>query len=166
VLSPTAESDVFNWLVALSGLSAIFTWLTICLCHIRFRSALRLAGISPSSLPFTSHLGLYGSWLGFVLNVLVFVAQFWIGFSPQGYASMTTRELVINFFEVYLAAPIILVSGVVYKVWFKTRWVRIREIDLVTGRKDSEEEVVRLKVMDRMERGGWRWWHKVYNYLC
>src|ERR1700681_3795628 len=97
VLSPDAESQVFNWLLALSGLSAIFTWLTICLCHIRFRSALRLANISPSTLPFTSHLGIYGSWLGFVLNCLVFVAQFWIGFSPQGYADMTAKALVQNF---------------------------------------------------------------------
>jgi amino acid transporter len=166
VLSPNAESQVFNWLLALSGLSAIFTWLTICLCHIRFRAALRLASTPPSSRPFTSHLGIYGSWLGFVLNVLVFVAQFWIGFSPQGYSSMTNAELVENFFEVYLAAPIIVVSGVAYKVWFRTRWVRTNEIDLVTGRREDAEEVAVLKEMDRVERQGWPWWRRSYEILC
>ncbi|KAH8798818.1 amino-acid permease inda1, partial [Hyaloscypha sp. PMI_1271] len=166
VLSPDAESQVFNWLLALSGLSAIFTWLTICLCHIRFRSALRLANISPSTLPFTSHLGIYGSWLGFVLNCLVFVAQFWIGFSPLGYADMAAKDLVENFFEVYLAAPIIVVSGVVYKLWFKTRWVRVAEIDLVTGRREDADEVAVLKELDRIERTEWPWWRRGYEFLC
>ncbi|KAH8794728.1 amino-acid permease inda1 [Hyaloscypha finlandica] len=166
VLSPDAESQVFNWLLALSGLSAIFTWLTICLCHIRFRSALRLANISPSTLPFTSHLGIYGSWLGFVLNCLVFVAQFWIGFSPLGYADMAAKDLVQNFFEVYLAAPIIVVSGVVYKLWFKTRWVRVAEIDLVTGRREDADEVAVLKELDRIERTEWPWWRRGYEFLC
>ncbi|PMD28170.1 amino acid permease [Hyaloscypha hepaticicola] len=166
VLSANAEAQVFNWLLAISGLSAIFTWLTICLCHIRFRSALHLANISPHSLPFTSHLGIYGSWLGFVLNVLVFVAQFWIGFSPQGYASMTAGALVENFFEVYLAAPVIVLSGVVYKVVFRTRWVRIAEIDLVTGRREDADEVAALKELDRVERQGWPWWRRGYEFLC
>jgi amino acid transporter len=79
---------------------------------------------------------------------------------------MTGKELVVNFFEVYLAAPIILVCGVVYKIWFRTRWIRVAEIDLVTGRKDSVEEVARLKEMDHAERMGWRWWRRVYDYLC
>jgi amino acid transporter len=166
VLSPAAESQVFNWLLALSGLSAIFTWLTICLCHIRFRSALRLANISPSTLPFTSHLGIYGSWLGFVLNCLVFVAQFWIGFSPLGYADMAAKDLVENFFEVCLAAPIIVVSGVVYKLWFKTRWVRVAEIDLATGRREDADEVAVLKELDRVERTEWPWWRRGYEFLC
>lgn len=29
---------VFDWLLAISGLSQFFTWASICLCHIRFRS--------------------------------------------------------------------------------------------------------------------------------
>jgi yeast amino acid transporter len=166
VLSADAEAQVFNWLLALSGLSVIFTWLTICLCHIRFRSALRLANVAPSTLPFTSHLGIYGSWLGFILNFLVFVAQFWIGFSPQGYADMTAAELVENFFEVYLAAPIILISFVGYKLWFKTRWVRTAEIDLVTGRREDADEVAVLKELDRVERTEWPWWRRGYEFLC
>lgn len=166
VLSPTAQSTVFNWLLALSGLSAIFTWLTICLCHIRFRSALTHHAISPNSLPFTSPLGIYGSWAGFILNALVFVAQFWIGFAPQGYASMGAGALVENFFEVYLAAPVILVSGMGYKLWFRTRWVRVQEIDLVTGRREGAEEIEVLKALDEVERAEWSWWRKVYDYFC
>jgi amino acid transporter len=101
-----------------------------------------------------------------VLNCLVFVAQFWIGFSPQGYADMAAKDLVVNFFEVYLAAPIIVISGVAYKLWFKTRWVRVAEIDLVTGRREDADEVAVLKELDRIERIEWPWWRRGYEFLC
>ena len=130
VMSPTDENNVLNWLLALSGLSSIFTWLTICLCHFRFQAAWKAAGHTLSELPFRSQPGVISSWLGFLFNSLVFGAQFWTGFGPVGYASMMTGELVINFFEVYLAAPIILIGYVVYKLWFKTRFVKVSEMDL------------------------------------
>jgi len=166
VLSPTAQGNVFNWLLAISGLSIIFTWLTICLCHIRFRAALKLASISPSSLPFTSHLSVYGSYLGAVLNILVFVAQFWVGFAPEGYEDMSSTTLVENFFMVYLAAPIIIISYIAYKLWFKTRWVKTSEIDLVTGRREDAEEIEVLKAADRLEMKEWHWWRRGYEYFC
>ena len=166
VLSATAENNVFNWLVAISGLSAIFTWLTICLCHIRFRSAWKLAGHTLEELPFQSQPGVYGSWLGLVLNSLVFVTQFWTGFSPVGYASMTTNELVINLFQVYLAAPIIVISGVGYKLWFKTHFVKTADIDITTGIRESEEDLAALKESDRAIQRGRVWWKRIYYVFC
>lgn len=48
------QSDAFNWMLALSGLSSIFTWGSICLAHIRFRKAWRVQGRTLSELAFTS----------------------------------------------------------------------------------------------------------------
>lgn len=79
---------------------------------------------------------------------------------------MTKGELVENFFEVYLAAPIIVISYAVYKLWFKTRWVRVAEIDLVTGRREDADEVAVLKELDRVERMEWPWWRRGYEFLC
>jgi amino acid transporter len=166
VMSPTAEGNVFNWLLALSGLSSIFTWLTICLCHIRFRGAWKLGGHTLEQLPFKSQPGLIGSWLGLLLNLLVFVAQFWTGFSPEGYASMTTVELVINFFEVYLAAPIILISYVVYKIWFRTSWVKLSEIDVKTGMREDLDELAELKKVEMEKVEAKPWWKIMYYALC
>ncbi|KAF8859734.1 amino acid permease [Acephala macrosclerotiorum] len=166
VMNQAAQNNVFNWLLALSGLSSIFTWLTICLCHIRFRTAWKRAGHTLDELPFQSQPGVIGSWLGFVFNSLVFVAQFWTGFAPEGYGDMTTNELVINFFEVYLAAPIIIISYVGYKVWFKTKFVKIEDIDLVTGVRDNAEDLKVLKEMDRAEFAARPWWSKLYRIFC
>jgi amino acid transporter len=161
VMNQISQNNVFNWLLALSGLSSIFTWLTICLCHIRFRAAWKLAGHTLDELPFKSQPGVLGSWAGFIFNCLVFVAQFWVGFSPEGYQDMTTGELVVNFFEVYLAAPIIVISYVGYKLWFKTRFVILRDVDLVTGIRDSGEDLKKLKEIDREDFRAMPWWGKV-----
>lgn len=36
--------QAFNWMLAVSGLSSIFTWASICACHIRFRHAWKYNG--------------------------------------------------------------------------------------------------------------------------
>jgi amino acid transporter len=66
---------VFDWLLALSGLAASFTWGSICLAHIRFRKAWAHKGHTLDEIPFKAVGGVYGSYLGLILNVLVLVAQ-------------------------------------------------------------------------------------------
>lgn len=71
----TSGETVFAWLLSLSGLAALFTWASICVAHIRFRSAWKQQGHSVDELPFQAAGGVYGSWLGFILIVLVLIAQ-------------------------------------------------------------------------------------------
>jgi amino acid permease len=66
---------VFDWLLALSGLAALFTWGSICLAHIRFRIAWKLQGHTVDEIPFQAVFGVYGSWVGLVLIFLVLIAQ-------------------------------------------------------------------------------------------
>lgn len=71
-------SAVFDWLVALSGLSTLFTWLAICVTHIRFRRAWKVQGHSVEELPFKAMGGIWGSVIGASLIVIVLIAQFYI----------------------------------------------------------------------------------------
>jgi amino acid transporter len=66
---------VFTWLQALSGLAALFTWGSICLAHIRFRKAWAYHGHTLEEIPFTAVAGVWGSYLGLFLIVLVLAAQ-------------------------------------------------------------------------------------------
>jgi amino acid transporter len=66
---------VFDWLLALSGLAALFTWGSICLAHIRFRKAWLRQGHTLDEIPFKAVGGVYGSYLGLFLNILVLLAQ-------------------------------------------------------------------------------------------
>lgn len=51
-VSDEVGTQLFNWLLALSGLSTIITWLSINVAHVRFRAAWKAQGHSLDELPF------------------------------------------------------------------------------------------------------------------
>jgi len=158
------QGDAFTWMLALSGLSSIFTWGSICLAHIRFRRAWKVQGHSLDELAFRSQPGVLGSWVGFIFNMLVLIAQFWTGIAPTGYKSMSTSALVQNFFSVYLAAPIVIVSYLGYKIYYRTPIMRSHNMDLSTGMRELNIE--HLLAQERAERASWPKWKKAYKVLC
>jgi yeast amino acid transporter len=158
------QGDAFTWMLALSGLSSIFTWGSICLAHMRFRSGWKHQGHSLDELAFKSQAGYIGSCIGFGFNVLVLIAQFWTGFAPIGYKELTTNELVSNFFQAYLAAPIVLAFYLPYKIYYKTPFLTVDMMDLKTGRRDLD--LGHLLAEERAERASWPAWKKAYKFLC
>ncbi|KAJ5915508.1 hypothetical protein N7466_011441 [Penicillium verhagenii] len=158
------ETTAFEWMMAISGLSSIFTWGSICLCHIRFRRAWKVQGHTLDELAFRSQPGVIGSWIGLIFNVLVLIAQFWVGFAPVGYGELTAGARVESFFSAYLAAPIIVLSYIPYKLWFKTKVIRSRDMDIVTGRRDMD--IHSLREQELAEQKAWPKWKKVYKFFC
>ena len=158
------QQDAFNWMLALSGLSSIFTWSSICLAHIRFRQAWALQGHGLDELAFRSPVGVIGSWVGLTFNALVLCAQFWTGFSPVGWKEMSTRDLVVNFFQAYLAAPVVILMYCGYKIWNKTEVLKTRDMDLFTGKR--EFNVRSLVAEEKADRLNWPAWKKWYKFFC
>ncbi len=158
------QQDAFNWMLALSGLSSIFTWGSICLAHIRFRKAWALQGHTLDELAFRSPVGVVGSWVGLIFNILVLIAQFWTGFRPVGYADDSPRYLVINFFQAYLAAPVVIVMYIGYKVYMRTSIIRARDMDVFTGKR--EMNIKTLLAEERADRLNWPTWKKIYKFFC
>ncbi|KAF2418942.1 AAT family amino acid transporter [Tothia fuscella] len=154
----------FNWMLALGGLSGIFTWGSICASHIRFRQAWKYNGHTLDELAFKSQPGVIGSWVGLIFNILVLIAQFWKGFAPVGYADMTVGERVQSWFLAYLAAMIILFMFIVYKILFKTKFKRIRDIDVTSGRRDMD--LAAILAEERALQAQWPRWKKVYKTVC
>ncbi|SDA03329.1 BZ3500_MvSof-1268-A1-R1_Chr7-1g09380 [Microbotryum saponariae] len=126
---------IFDWLLALSGLSTLFTWGSICLCHIRFRRAWKVQGHSVEELPFKAAGGVYGSWFGLILVILVLIAQFYVAIWPIGGMESDPKAAAETFFKVYLAMPVLLFFWVVAFLWKRTLPQRAHDIDLDTGRK-------------------------------
>jgi amino acid transporter len=146
VSASSAEGQVFGWLMALSGLSSIFTWGSICVCHIRFRRALKLQGRNLDEIPFKSTTGIIGSYYGVIFNCLILVAQFWIALFPIG-----GSPNAVSFFQSYLAAPVVLVFYIVFKIWKKTPFVHTRDIDLDTGRREVDLDLLRQEIVEDEE---------------
>ena len=158
------RNQAFNWMLAVSGLAAIFNWASICLCHIRFRQAWKHRGHTLDELAFTSQATVWGSYAGLIFNILILIAQFWTGFAPVGYASMTAGARVQNFFEAYLAFPIVVLMYIIFKIVRKTRFVRISEIDVDSGKR--EMDLATILAEERAEKKNWPAWKKVWKTLC
>ncbi|KAK3940050.1 mannosyl-oligosaccharide alpha-1 2-mannosidase [Diplogelasinospora grovesii] len=157
------QSDVLAWLLAVSGLSSIFTWGSICLCHIRFRRAWHIKKHSVDELAFRSQAGVTGSWIGLACNVLVLIAQLWTAAWPICQAS-DGDDVARGFFLQYMAVPIVVVMYLAHKIWFRTRIVKAADIDVDTGRRDFNLPILVAQEMD--EQLAWPRWKRVYRFFC
>lgn len=162
------EDEAFLWMQALSGLSSIFTWGSICLAHIRFRRAWKKQGRTLDQLAFRSQAGVIGSWIGFIFNVLVLIAQFWVGVAPvpnsDGTRLTGAGPITSNFFQLYLAVPVVLAFYIAYKFYYKTPFMRTKDMDLQTGQR--ELNLAELIAEEQLEQASWPKWKKAYKFLC
>lgn len=159
-----AEGEVLAWMIGVSSLSAIFTWGSICLAHIRFRRAWKMQGHNLNELAFRSQSGVIGSWFGLIFNILILIAQFWVGVWPTNYQQMTAAQQAQSFFLDYLAAPVVIVFYVGYKLWTRVPYMRIRDMDVRTGMR--ELNLPELVAEENAERAAWPMWKKLYKILC
>merc|ERR1712230_304253 len=142
-----AESgiEIFDWLLALSGLAALFTWGSICVAHIRFRSAWHHQGRSLDDIPFKAVGGVYGSWVGIILIVLVLIAQFYVAIWPPG-GGVNDAE---GFFKSYLALPVVMFFWACGYLWKREGWLRLDQVDLDSGRREIDWEAHHKEVEKR-----------------
>ncbi|KAM3485665.1 hypothetical protein MY8738_001195 [Beauveria namnaoensis] len=158
------QPEIFGWLIAICGLSSLFTWGSICLCHIRFRRAWAVAGCAPAQLPFRSQVGIVGSYAGLIANLLVVASQFWTAVSPLGPAQTSSVGIAKNFFLKVLAVPIVLAFYLGHKFWFKTHILRAKAIDIDTGRSFGRADSIQPD--DPSPRRKWPRWKRIYRSLC
>lgn len=71
------SKTVFNWLLAVTGLSGQFAYASIMIAHIRFRKAWKVQGRSPEDIPWRSALGVVGSYVGVFLVCCSLAATFY-----------------------------------------------------------------------------------------
>ncbi|EPE04887.1 amino-acid permease inda1 [Ophiostoma piceae UAMH 11346] len=128
------SGTIFNWLLALSGLSYFFVWGSICLTHIRFRYVWNAKGRSLDEIPYKPNLGVYGSYVGLFLNIICLIATFYSALYPS--AGATPDASV--FFQSYLALPIVLALYVFWKAYTRDwrLYVPLDDIDLNAGLRE------------------------------
>lgn len=151
------QTEAFNWLLALSGLSSIFTWMSINMAHIRFRYAMKAQGRSLDELAFKSSIGELGSWYGFLINFLVLIAQFWLSLFPIGAAPNAS-----DFFQGYLGFPVVLISWIGYKIYSKNMrmYIPADEIDVDSGRSVVDTDLIKQEEEEEQARRAQMPWYK------
>lgn len=151
-------STIFDWLLALSGISDFFIWGSICLAHIRFRSAWKHNGRTVKELTFAAPFGVIGSYIGLGLNILCLIAEF--------YVSVATKNAE-DFFMNYIAAPIVILLFVIWLVYTKLNkdasldrggwFIPVEKIDIHSFMRDSALDV---DLPPRVEYPTWGAWFK------
>ncbi|KAH7021343.1 amino-acid permease inda1 [Microdochium trichocladiopsis] len=138
-VDPVNGVELFDWLLALSGLAALFTWGSICLAHIRFRMAWKRQGHTLDELPFHAALGVTGSYIGLGLCILVFIAQMYVAICPVGGGDDgSIYNSPEGFFKTCLAFPVVIFFWVAGYIWKRPTFLTIDKIDVDSGRRDID----------------------------
>lgn len=164
VAASKKEGEVFNWLLALSGLSSLFTWGGICICHIRFRKALAAQGRNLDELSFKSPTGVWGSYWGLFMVIIMFIAQFYVALFPVG--DSPSAE---GFFEAYLSFPLVMAMYIGHKI-YKRNWkifIPAEEMDIDTGRREVDLELLKQEIAEEKAILATKpRWYRIWNFWC
>ncbi|KAI6825479.1 AAT family amino acid transporter [Hortaea werneckii] len=146
---------IFDWLLALSGITVLFVFGSIAIAHIRFRMAWAHNGHSLDELPFRAVFGVWGSWICLLINVIALIASFYTALYPLGGTYLKAE----NWFMSYLAAPLLVFLYCCWKVysWFvhpehRPLYVKIKDIDIYSGMRETQRRVSGIDVSDEQRR--------------
>lgn len=123
-LSPGSGVEVFQWLLQITAIAGFVTWALINLCHLRFMSILRCKGMSRERLPYRAPFQPWLSMFGLVLNVLILLTSGFTVFIEWDWK---------QFLSAYVSILIFLVFFAVHKLVYRTRPVKLEEIELPTS---------------------------------
>ncbi|KAL8303024.1 hypothetical protein RB597_005329 [Gaeumannomyces tritici] len=155
---------VFNWLLSLSSLAALFTWGSICLSHIRFRKAWAHHGHTVDEIPFRAIGGIWGSYIGLTMCFLVLAAQLFSAIAP---APKEGQEPTIasaeDFFSAFLAFFVVIFFWIVGYLWKREGWLRTEQIDVDSGRRELPWDEIHAYRAELAAMPTWkRIWHTVF----
>ncbi|WP_209700817.1 amino acid permease [Clostridium algifaecis] len=121
-----AQSSVYVWLVAASGLAGFIAWLGIAICHYRFRKAYVAQKKDLSALKYKAKLFPVGPIIAFILCTIVVLGQGITYFqgSKIDWAGVTSS---------YIGLPLFLLLFVIYKKVYHTKIVKLKDVNLSEG---------------------------------
>lgn len=148
VAASPKQGEVLAWLLSLAGLSALFTWFSICVSHIRFRMAMAYNKRSIEDLPYLSQSGFWGSVYSAILLVVVLGLQFWVSLFPLG-----EKPNAAAFFQNYVGAVVVVVFYLGHKLYARNlRLVNpISELDIDSDRRDVDIDKLKQEIIEEKE---------------
>lgn len=145
----------FTQLSGLKSIAGLFTWGTILVAYLRFYYAAKLQGVDRNTFPYKAPFQPYLSFFGLGLIAVIVVFN---GYAVFLHDSWDAATFVISYI------PVVAYAGffVLWKVWKRTKMVRLEEVDLVTGVAElaaiSDEADERERA-----RGPGPWWQRAWE---
>ncbi|KAI3325341.1 amino acid permease-like protein [Xylariaceae sp. AK1471] len=143
-------SNAYGYIVNLSGVSTFLVWGSISFIHIRFRQAWHVQGYRVEDLPFQALWYPWNAWFGLGANIFLAFVQGWTTLAPFNAG---------NFVDAYILLPLFGIIYVAFKLWNRTRFWRLDEIDLQSGRRrDLEDDKRPAEHIDTQP-----WWRQLWK---
>lgn len=124
-------AEVFFWFSNLSAVSTLIVWASICVTYLRFYYGLRHNGISRSSLSFKSPLQ---PFLAYFAICFCLIVAFFNGFD----AFFPGRFSAESFLPPYIDIPIFASLFLGYKLFKRTSFVRLGDMDFWSGKAEID----------------------------
>ncbi|KAI7871604.1 amino acid permease/ SLC12A domain-containing protein [Spinellus fusiger] len=121
--------SLFFILVKLSGVSIFISWGGICCAHYRFRKAYLRQKYRLSDLPFVAHAHPFGDLFSMAACIVVCLVSGRPYFSPVNILGLVGH---------YGGLILFLLGLIIAKLWTKSEIIPIDQIDLDSGRVDSD----------------------------
>ncbi|KAI5480664.1 hypothetical protein MNV49_007591 [Pseudohyphozyma bogoriensis] len=131
----SGSKTIFGYFVSMVTVFGALTWMSILFSHIRFMRALKAQGISRDTLPYKAPFQPYAAYTA--ISITAVVTFF------KGFDAFIPRFQYKSFITNYIGIPAFVVIFLGWKFWHKTKLIPLTEVDLVTGKKefDDDEEV-------------------------
>ncbi|KAM0790147.1 hypothetical protein ACM66B_005468 [Microbotryomycetes sp. NB124-2] len=131
----SGSRQVFTYFVALVTIFGALTWLSILYSHLRFMHALRAQGISRNDLPWKAPFQPFATYFAIIVTSVVTFFKGFDAFTP----TFNHKTFITS----YLGIPIYVALYFGYKFWHKTKIIPLHEVDLVSGRREFDEDDAR-----------------------
>ncbi|ODQ68160.1 hypothetical protein NADFUDRAFT_19230 [Nadsonia fulvescens var. elongata DSM 6958] len=137
-------SVVLNWIINLVTASQLINNCVICLTYIRFYNGLKVQGISRDTLPYKGFFQPYCAYIALVAcAIMTFISGFFV--------FLDGNWDIPTFLFSYIMIPVNIFVFVTYKVFQKTKWKSIDELDFLSGKAaiDEYEEKEALRIQHK-----------------
>lgn len=142
---------IFTYLVDIGGAATFVAWAFIGVTHIRMRKAWKVQGYSVDELPYRALWFPYGAWFVVCINIFLVIIS--------GYTTFIGTFDAVDFVFNYIVLVIFVALYVFWKLYKKTKWVKLEEMDLVSGRREDlcavdyeEKDETNLSAMVKAKR--------------
>ncbi|MDR5587134.1 MULTISPECIES: amino acid permease [Clostridium] len=136
-----AESTVYVWLVAASGLAGFIAWVGIAICHYRFRKAFIHQGKDLKSLKYKAILYPFGPILALIMCTIIMLGQGYSCIKPDG---IDWQGLIAS----YIGIPLFLALYIGYKIKHKTKVISLDDVNLNFSENNNDLEEVKFKTSE------------------
>ncbi|GAA6028004.1 hypothetical protein JCM8097_001825 [Rhodosporidiobolus ruineniae] len=128
----TGSTKAFGYLSNLSSITGLITWACINFSYIRFYHGCKKQGIDRNEFPFKAPLQPYASYFGlFMLLVIIFLN----GFSVFLHGNWAVGDFIVD----YVTCWIFIVLYIGWKLFKRTKFVRLESMDFFTGRRELDQ---------------------------